>query len=46
MFQNSEECNYGAVIVDALATHFRHEFHDMRQRTNILAELSNKVALS
>ncbi|XP_063687386.1 DNA repair protein RAD51 homolog 3-like isoform X2 [Bolinopsis microptera] len=39
----SEECNYGAVIVDALATHFRHEFDDMRQRTNILAELSNKI---
>ncbi|KAL5261011.1 hypothetical protein ACHWQZ_G006906 [Mnemiopsis leidyi] len=39
----SNDCCYGAIIIDALATHFRHEFEDMRQRTNILAELSNKL---
>lgn len=37
------QCEYGAVIIDSLATNFRHDFEDMRQRTNILAEVSNQL---
>ena len=39
----SEYCKYGLVVIDALATHFRHEFDDMRQRTNLLASVSNSL---
>lgn len=37
------ECSYGLLIIDSVATHFRHEFEDMRQRSSVLASISNII---
>jgi len=31
------------IIIDSIAFHFRQDFHDMAQRTRVLAEMAQKL---